>query len=98
VSDSDSPEERRAASSRKRGKPLTDLQRWQLLTDAVTEDALAHKKPLSKEERERAQRVHAKIEKVAKEDEARLDSEAAEPKWAKRTVQKKKTPGSGYVM
>jgi hypothetical protein len=98
VSDSDSPEDKRAASFKKSGKPFTDLQRWQNLTDAMADDALTDKKRPTKMGRERAQRARTKLDQVIREDEARLDREAAEPGWEKRTAKKNEPPGSGHVM
>lgn len=79
-------------------KTLTPLEQLRNLCNALAEDALVDKKPLTKREREEAERLRTKLIKFADDYEARLEKEEAKPEWAKKAAKKKGPPGSGYVM
>jgi hypothetical protein len=81
----------------KKPKPLSPRQQLKNVTDALAEDALADKTPLTKRARLQAQRLREKIIKQAEDHEAKLDWEAGGPEWKKR-AKKKAPPDSGYVM
>jgi hypothetical protein len=79
-------------------KPVTPLKQLRNLCDALCEDALVDNKPLTKREREEAERLRTKLVKFVEEYEARVDREAVEPGWAKRAARKKGPPAPGHVM
>jgi hypothetical protein len=81
----------------KKRKPLTPRQQLKNVMDALAEDAPTDKKPLTKRERLEAEKMREKLIKMAEDQEAEMDREAAKPGWGKR-VKKKAPPGSGYVM
>ena len=79
-------------------KAPSPLEQLRNLCDALSEDALVDKKPLTKGEREEAERLRTQLVKFVEDYEARLDREAGEPLWAKRAARKKGPAGSGHIM
>jgi hypothetical protein len=79
-------------------KPLTPLEQLRNLCDGLAEDALVDDKPLTKQERQEADELRARLIKFAEDHVARLEREEAQPAWEKRAAKKKGPPGSGYVM
>jgi len=79
-------------------KPLSPLEQLRNLCNALTEDALVDSKPLTKGEREEAEKLRTKLIQFVEDYEARLDREGAETMWKKKVGKKKAPPGSGYVM
>ncbi len=81
----------------KKRKPLTPRQQLTNVIDAVAEDALTDKKPLTKRERLAVERLREKLTKRAEDHDAKLDWEAGGSEWEKR-AKKKPPPDSGYLM
>lgn len=81
----------------KKRKPLTPRQQLKKVLDAVADESLEDKKPLTKRERLLAQRTKEKLIKMAEDYDAELDRQAAEPGWSKRT-KKTEPPDSGHLM
>lgn len=79
-------------------KPPTPLQQLRNLCEILCEDALVDNKPLTKSEREEAERLRSRLLKLVDDYEARAEKETAEPDWVKRTGKKKGPSGSGQVM
>lgn len=75
-------------------QPLTPIEQLRNLCDALCADELVNNKPLTKREREDAERLRSRLISFVEEYEKRAN-EAPAPEWAKKAAAKKNAANQG---